>query len=308
MIKNIIQAYPELNGVCFDFLNENTQSLELGKIYQINTSRNSFFRYGKRAGNEVDRPQIESLLSRFDNHKSIPFFTTLDYKSNNTINIPLGFIRCGFIKKTPQYYKEYNQSIKHHGNLFWRGDVTTHEIRNKVVNYFENKINFDISNWGPANGKFYTDNACTECEYDTYFDRLKQSDAFLIMRGDRPWTNSFFDCLRANTIPVCIDTFYHKLGWHKIGFKTDDLFLYFDFKKDSLEKIENEIQSLLKDKDKVMHMKQNLLKFYEEFVLQDKYLMLHGASLPFVGWGGVIKTKMLEIHNNDYKLKDNYLF
>lgn len=305
MIQYLTKVYPELNNVSFDFLNEYTQSLELGKIYQIETSRTG---YGKRAGNEVDRPKIESVLKRFDNQKSMPFFTTLDYKSDNTINIPLGFVACGAIKKTPQYYKKYNQSIKHYGNLFWRGDITTHEIRNKILSYFENKINFDVANWRPANGRFYADNACTEYEYDTYFDRLKMADAFLIIRGDRPWTNSFFDCLRANTIPICIDTFYHNLGWHKIGFKTDDLFLNFDLKEDDLEKVENEIQSLLKDKDRVLYMKQNLLKFYEDFILQDKYLMTYGASIHCVGWGEVIKSKMLEIHNNNYTLKDNYLF
>lgn len=305
MIKNITKAYPELKNVSFSVLNENTQNIALETIYQINISREG---YKTRAGNEVDRPKIESVLKRFNNHKSVTFFTTLDYKADNTINMPLGFIPCRFIKKAPQYYKEYNQTIKHYGNLFWRGDITTHEIRNKIVGYFKKRTNFDVSNWQPANGRFYADNACTEYDYDTYFDRLKQADAFLIMRGDKPWTNSFFDCLRANTIPVCIDTFYHKLGWHKIGFKTEDLFLHFDFKEGDLEKVENEIQSLLKDKDRVLYMKKNLLKFYKDFVLQDRYLMLYGASIPCVGWGETIKSKMLEIYNNNYTLKDNYLF
>lgn len=305
MLNNIIKTYPELNNVSLDILNENTQNLESRKIYQIEISRKG---YCKRIGNEVDRFKIESVLKKFDNHKSISFFTPLDYKSDNTINIPLGFIRCGAIKKTPQYYKEYNQNIKHYGNLFWRGDITTHEIRNQILNYFENKINFDVANWRPANGRFYMDNACTEYEYDTYFDRLKQADTFLIMRGDKPWTNSFFDCLRANTIPICIDTFYHKLGWHKIGFKTDDLFLNFDLKEDDLEKVENEIQSLLKDKDRVLYMKENLLRFYEQVVLQDKYLSKYGASVLCAGWGNTIKSKLLQIHNNDYKLTDNCLF
>lgn len=305
MIHDIIKTYPELNNVSLDILNENTQNIESRKIYEIETSRKG---YCKRIGNEVDRFKIESVLKKFDNYKSISFFTPLDYKSDNTINIPLGFIRCGVIKKTPQYYKEYNQNIKHYGNLFWRGDITTHETRNQILNYFENKINFDVANWRPANGRFYMDNACTEYEYDTYFDRLKQADAFLIMRGDKPWTNSFFDCLRANTIPICIDTFYHRLGWHKIGFKTDDLFLNFDLKEDDLEKVENEIQSLLKDKDRVLYMKENLLRFYEQVVLQDKYLSKYGASVVCAGWGNTIKSKLLQIHNNDYKLKDNYLF
>jgi hypothetical protein len=131
---------------------------------------------------------------------------------------------------------------------------------------------------------------------------------FLIMRGDRPWTNSFFDCLRANAIPVCIDTFYHKLGWHKIGFNIDDLFLDFNTQKDSIETIYNEIQNLLKDKERVLSMKNNLLKFYTQVVMQDKYLVANGAAISGAGWGCAIRSKLLEIHNNDYILKDNYLF
>lgn len=307
MINHLIEIHPELKNINFCSLNENTQRIDLKTIYQIQTSRKG---YGKRSGCEVDREHIELILKKFDSYQFTPFFTTLDYQSDNTVNMPLGFISCKSIKKTSQYYKEYNQSIKHYGNLFWRGDVTTHETRSKIISYFslKNNSNFNVANWCPANGKFYKDNACTEHEYDTYFNRLKQSDAFLVMRGDRPWTNSFFDCLRANAIPVCIDTFYHKLGWHKIGFKIDDLFLDFDSKKDSLEKIEDEIQILLKNKDRVLHMKQNLLSFYKEFILKDRYLVLFGASLPCVGWGEIIKSKLLETHNNDYILRDNYLF
>lgn len=304
MIKALYQTYPEINDVSFKLLTEETNILEPKTIYNISVSRNN---YVKRFGYEVDKFKIESILNQ---HKPTACFTWLDYKAQNTINIPLGFIRCNVIKKSSQYYKEYNQDIKYYRNLFWRGDTTTHQTRTKIVNYFNNinDRNFDIAHWSPIAGKFYSDNACTEYEYDTYFNQLKSSDAFFVIRGDLPWTNSFFDCLRANTIPICVDTFYNRLGWHKIGFEISDLFLNFDLRKDSLEKIMTEIQVLLKDKEKVLYMKQNLLRFYKEFILKDKHLLEYGASLFSAGWGGIIKNKMLEIHNNNYILKDNYLF
>lgn len=304
MIQNLFQIYPELQNVRFRILTEETTTLESKTIYQINTSRQG---YGKRLGYEVDKPKIESILKKFKNHEQVPFITTLDYESDNTINIPPGFLCCQRIKKEANYYIQYNKNIEYYGNLFWRGDKTTHKVR-EIVENFKKCINFDIGHWTPASGRFYADNACTQHEYDIYFNRLKQSDAFLVMRGDRPWTNSFFDCLRANTIPVCIDTFYHKLGWHKIGFDINDMFLNFDSKKDGLEKIENEIQNLLKDKERVLSIKNNLLKFFTQVIMKDEYLLTQGASEFGTGWGNTIKSKLLEIHNNNYTLKENYLF
>lgn len=307
-INSLIKEYPEIKKVKWKNLDTQTQSIESKCIYNIAFKRDKHLE--RRSGLEIDRPKIESILSKFDNHESATFIINLDYQSKNTINMPLGFINCKAIKKSPDYYKDYNQSIETHGNLFWRGNIGTHQIRKKIINGLNltSKKNFDLAHWSPASGSFYEDNACTEYEYDTYFDRLKQSDAFLIMRGDRPWTNSFFDCLRANAIPVCIDTFYNKLGWHKIGYKIDDLFLDFDSREDSIEKIENDIQELLGDKERVIYMKENLLRFYEKFILQDKHLLTYGASYASAGWGNVVKSKLLQIHNDDYKLRDNYLF
>jgi hypothetical protein len=306
MINRLKTVFPELNDVSFELLDDQTSAISSKTIYQIQTPRPRGF---VRVGCEVDKTPIELVLKKFTNCQQIPFITALDYQSDNTINMPLGFVCFKRIKQQPDYYIQYNKNIKYYGNLFWRGDATTHEIRKKIVDALNinRPNNFDIAHWKPSAGQFYQ-NACTENEYDTYFDRLKQSDAFLIMRGDRPWTFSFFDCLRANVIPVCIDTFYHKLGWHKIGFDIEDLFLVFNTQKDSAETIANEIQNLLKDKERVLFMKNNLLKFYTQFVMQDKYLLTHGPSVASAGWGYIIRSKLLDIHNNDYILKDNYLF
>ena len=224
MNDNFLSTFPELQNLSFQVLPLSDTTLCEKTIYKISFKRRG---YNTRKGLEVDRPKIESILSRFDNHESMLFITTLDYHSKNTINVPLGFINCKAIKKSSDYYKQHNKSIKTYGNLFWRGNTETHQIRKKIIdglNLKSNK-NFELAHWTPSAGLFYSDNACTETEYDVYFNQLKQSDTFLIMRGDKPWTNSFFDCLRANTIAVCIDTFYHKLGWHKIGYKIEDLLM-----------------------------------------------------------------------------------
>ena len=64
------------------------------------------------------------------------------------------------------------------------------------------------------------------------------------------------------------------------------------------------ICELLKDQDKIMNMKHNICRFYEDIILQDKYLLSYGASKTSAGWGNVIKDTIMKIHNNNYTLDD----
>jgi hypothetical protein len=147
----------------------------------------------------------------------------------------------------------------------------------------------------------------TSLEYVSYFKLLSVADAFLVMRGDKPWLYSFFDCLRAGAIPVCVDTFYGQLGWENIGIRTEDIILDLSTKTQTFDDIYFAIVELMEDKEKILHMKRIGQQFMQKYVFNDQLLAAHGASGYFAGWGDFIVAKLLETARNGYALVDNSL-
>lgn len=304
MSRRLIKCYPELKDVNISSC-DNTSDLLNNHIYFLNLHNKN--RINTRVGSNLDYAFIEPILIN-TKHASTFIFTSLDCLAQPIVNLPLGFVSPFLIKKPKDYYKEYHKNIESVGGLYWRGNINTHETRHKIINYLNltNTKDYDLDHWKPMSGGFYK-YGCSEKEYDGYYNKLKESDLFLVIRGDKPWTNSFFDCLRSNTIPICINTFYGKIKWHKIGFKKEDLFLDFNTNYDDIELIHMKIYELLKDKDKIMHMKNNICRFYEDIILQDKYLLQYGADGIKAGWGNIIRDTIIKIHNNNYTLDDTIL-
>lgn len=311
-MTHILQhIYKELSHIkisdIFNVCNINNDSDEI-LFVRATDSANGGIRENLRTNNLVDQNIYNRCYSNIKN----PIFTWLDFVGDNVINCPLGFMSPENIQQQHSYYEDYDAINQYYNRIFWSGNKT-HSIRNTIIDYFKSKsyinTHIDIDYWKLDDQySVYEKNKPKPppSEYIYYFNKLKASDLFLIIRGDKPWTNSFFDCLRANTIPVCIDTFYGKLGWENIGFQTEDILLDINTNFMSLEEIYETIISLVKNKEKILYMKNNLHKFYSAYILTDRSIRNHGLKYRmFAGWGDFYCAKILEIYNNNYKVLNN---
>lgn len=253
-----------------------------------------------RSGFLVDQPWAQEYLDRY---KDYPVFTALDCVGPNVVNVPLGFMMSSNISQSPQYYTQYDPQLKHFGKVFWKGSLWTHDTRGTLLSHLKGKADrrFLLRNWY-CEQRPYGPVKPPSIEYTSYFKLLTQADAFLVMRGDLPWLYSFFDCLRAGAIPVCVNTFYGNLGWENIGIKTSDLLLDLKTTTHTLDQIYEEIVSLIEDKERVLHMKRIGQHFMRNYVLNDCLLRQHGANVYLCGWGDFIAAKCLETIRNGYTL------
>jgi hypothetical protein len=244
----------------------------------------------------------------------IIFNTHLDLRGENIISKVLPHMPCDKISKNKDYFKETsNEEFKFYNKCFWRGG-NTHITRTKVIDFLNSKndTRLDLSLWRPTTGRIYGQRSSkrpNEWEYDEYFKNMSMSDIGLCIRGDRPSMYSFFDVVRAGAIPVCINTQYPNLGWEHIGYNTNDLFLSYDLTKgDTLEDVYNGIDNLLKNKEKCLEMKKNLLKFYKEIYLTDRSHAYEKTPPSFIGFADFFAAKFIEIIENNFVLKDNKFF
>lgn len=256
-----------------------------------------------RTGLLVDQPWAQKYI---DHYRDYPILTALDCVGFNVVNVPLGFMLNNAISQSSRYYESYKPQLKCFGTVFWKGSVWTHANRSKIIYGLKSKRDsrFLLRNWHCKRNP-YGRVKPPSCEYSSYFDQLSKSDLFLVLRGDKPWLYSFFDCLLAGAIPVCIDTFYPDLGLENIGINTNDLLLALGTKTCSLDQIYESIVSLLEDEERVIHMKQVGQNFMRRYILNDHLLEVNGASVYFAGWGDFIAAKLLETARNGYALVDN---
>lgn len=273
---------------------------------RLTNAHGKSIRKNYRAGSCVDQFWTQPYIDYYSTHA---IFTPMDCLADNVVNVPSGFMLNDNISQSKAYCLNYAPKLTRFNKVFWKGSAWTHEIRPKVVRYLKSKrdVRFVLRNWTCTSGNPYGAVKPPSIEYTSYFEQLSHADLFLVMRGDRPWLYSFFDCLRAGAIPVCIDTFYGNLGWEKIGIAPDDILLDLDTSKHGLEGIYQAITSLLENKEKLLHMKATGQQFFQKYVLTDGLVAAHGASIYFSGWGDFIVAKALEIARNNYKL-DNTQF
>ena len=265
-----------------------------------------------RNGKCVDQNFFVSEIKNYN----ITIFSGADVNFPNVISKMGTYIPYSNISQEEYYWLDFdeNNHKKYYNKLFWSGRKT-HSSRGIIneLNKFNNP-NFELSFWKPKGKdpnkpvKLYKENKPVKEEYISFFNKLKESDIAISIRGDRPWTHTFFDYLRASNAIACIDTTHDKLGWEKIGINKDDLFWFFDTDKDSPEKIYQTLAKDLQNKDKILEKKKKTYEFYKKYILTDrlyKYKIYHPS---FTGLFDFYVAKLIEIKENNYKLKDNCLF
>jgi hypothetical protein len=265
-----------------------------------------------RIGKLVDQKFFDSEI----NNNNITIFSSADVNQSNVISKIGGYISYSSISQEEYYWLDFdeNNHKKYYNKLFWSGNNThsSREIINELKKF--NNPDFEISFWKPKGQnpnrpvKIYGGNKPVKEEYISFFNKLKESDISISIRGDRPWTNTFFDYLRASNAIACIDTNYDQLGWEKIGINKDELFWFFDTDKDSPEKIYKILAEDLQNKDKILRKKKKTYEFYKKYILTDRLYKNKIYNPFFTGLFDFYVAKLIEIKENDYKLKDNCLF
>lgn len=305
--NHIDDIYKDLLDPSIEFRVTSPQNLLLENketIFKLTSMRDK--KTNIRQGNLVDQCWADKYIKHCNTN---PIFTIFDCVGENVVNFPLGFIPCDCISQTIDYYRSYSPAYpKYHNKVFWSGSGFTHNIRPTLIDFIQTQSqsnkNIDVNYWKP-DGNPYGKIKPQPSEYTKYFERLKSSDIFLVIRGDLPWLNSFFDALRAGCIPVCIDTFYANLGWENIGIKTEDIILDLHTNVNSLDEIYEKIIELVSNKDKVLHMKDTIRNFYNKYILTDRYLNKHHTRFHLAGWGDFYVAKVLELVENNYQIKNN---
>jgi len=306
--KLYLDLYPEIQRRFIKQISQNFKQFKKSKQNIFLHPNANKKRKNIKQGNLVDQLWMQEYIDYFDNF----IFTTLDCKAKNIINMPLGFMFHDSISQNANYMFEQNNNNKYFSKIFWRGRISTHNIRSKIIDYFidQKSKQVDIKHWNIDHKKYAIYKKSNDpnrpnppkIEYENYFNGLKNSDFFLVIRGDKPWTLSFMDCLRAGTIPICIDTFYQDMGWENINMQPEDLFLHFNTDTYLVEEIYEKCLKVLQDKERVLYMKNNINQFYKKYILTDRTVK---NNYHTECWSDFIAAKILEIQRNDYKLISN---
>lgn len=185
-----------------------------------------------------------------------------------------------------------NKTIKNetfNNKVFWSGEKT-HETRGYVLSFY-NKVDdkrFDVSLFKES---VYRDGFKTGT-YETYLNNLSKSDVVFMLRGDRIWAHTFFDIIRCGCIPIMINSM-NDYGWENIFTNVDDYMLRFDLREHSMEHIHQQVVLLLEDKERVLHMKNNIRKFHDMF-------FKHNCAA--YGFSEFLLAKLVEIYKNDFDI------
>lgn len=251
------------------------------------------------------------------NDKQSTIFTRGDAIGQNIIGYPLGYNNPTVISTPDKYWLDYDQNAasKYHGQrVFWSGSKT-HKSREIIndLNQFNDR-RFNLSFWTPVGNDpskqatvYAGDNKPRPQEYANYMNKLCSADAALLVRGDKTWCNSFFDLLRAGVAIFFIDTEYHNLGWHHLGYDVNKMFGVFDTDKQTPHQIYQGIVEIIEDRDRLMEMKSLARDFYVKYILTDRlYDQPWGSTHN--GWADFIAGKLLQIYNNNFQLVDNCFF
>ena len=248
-------------------------------LFHVNTKYK--FRQGIRSGYCVDNQLSLGV------HNKNCLLTTLDMcDSNNIIQTGLGHTPNKCISKQPGYHlKELNKNNSFHNKVYWSGSIT-HSDRNVLLDFYTNNITdnrFLIQEFIPPSGnKSISRVPISSLIHDKHIMRLVNSDIVYIIRGDRPMTHSMLEVFRAGCIPVFINI--SDLGWEHVLSRKNDFMLSFtlDLKNHSFNSIHEQVATLLEDRQRVMHMKNNIKKLYNTFFANydgDPWFPFHFSKL-----------------------------
>jgi hypothetical protein len=226
------------------------------------------FKWKARKGDCIHNLLIESegMIDKISQTNSF-FFTTDDVCGINQV-IPT------FITGTPNKLigKEINYNMKENlpennkfnNSVYSKFSERTHRYRKTFFNFYEgiNDPRFKIRKF--RKNIYKGQGEGTAINYDRYISKLCSSDISYVIRGDRTWTFSLHDVLRAGCVPVMINSF-NNYGWENICENVDDFMLRFDLNIHSMDYIHESVCELLSDKKRLLKMKNNVKKLYDVF-------------------------------------------
>lgn len=246
---------------------------------------------------DIDREQVRVREGfAVDNKISPrPDFTNFCFTHNDFCDVPY-LIPAPFGPKFGD-----NKTIKNenfHNKVFWSGSLT-HSTRRDFWSFYRKSINdtrFNISVFGE---RVYV-NGFKPGTYETFLDTLSNSDIVYLLRGDRIWTHTFYDIIRAGCIPVMISSMNY-YGWENIMKNVDDYMLRFDLREHSMRHIHQQVVSLLEDRSRVLHMKANIRKLHDMFFKHNN---------PEYGFSEFLLAKCIEIYKKGFdinKIDDKFI-
>jgi hypothetical protein len=248
---------------------------------------------------EVDKNIKEYL------HKNITYFTCLDMFGDNIVFFPASPTPKDIIKQPAGYYKVYfDNKSNYYNKVYFRGQLS-HTDRNKVISKLQsyNDNRFDVKS---IDVRIYGKEPIPDKHYKMYIEELKKSDIALFIRGDRDMCYNFWDYLRCNVIPCFYgNSSYKNLGFEKIGYKFEDLFIYIE--RDEIEVMHGKLSNILNDKDLILRMKSKLNDFYNKHIVSCP-LYKNAIDNDVTCHSPFLIAKLHEIKNNNYKLVDNRYF
>lgn len=209
--------------------------------------------------------ESEGLIDKIRQTNSF-FFSTDDICGINQV-IPT------FITGTPSHLigkqQGYNikeslpENSKFNNVVYSKFSERTHAHRKTFFDFYEgiNDSRFKIKKFKK---NIYKEREGTAINYDRYISKLCSSDISYVIRGDRRWTFSFHDVLRAGCVPVMINSF-NDYGWENICENVDDFMLRFDLNIHSMDYIHESVCELISDKKRLLKMKNNVKKLYDIF-------------------------------------------
>ena len=232
-----------------------------------------------------------------DNKTKIPRLSNFCFSVFDFCNIPYMITTAGgptpvtFISQKPKYWLDYNiKNTYFHNKVYWCGNITTHETRRPFFEFYSsiNDSRFDVTEFkvniyhDKVNPNVFTD----------HIERLSNADVCFILRGDKPFANSFVEVIMSGCIPIMISSMNY-YGWENIFENVDDYMLRFDLREHSMEYIHEQVVLLLEDKERVLHMKANIRNFYNTF-------FKHSANFGFAEF---LVAKCIDIYKNNFDVK-----
>jgi hypothetical protein len=291
-------------------------------ISEINKCKNDYILYKLKVIfyiyalqiNDRSRENYYNTDSQYDDifDDEYIFFTSMNVTPRkNIIFVPLppmpsDFLNGSHIAKLKVYDEK---KIKYTQQIYFSGSPT-HQIRTTVCDFFKNKQNCKIKL--NDNISFFWEKKITNDYYAKHILNCLNSDITLLIRGDREFCYVFCDYLYSGNIICFINAnSYINLGFEKIGFDVNKMFLFYDINNISIDQIYEELVLLLTDKNKILEMKKTIKKFYDDFIYVDRAFSSYDTKsvlYAHIGFTHFYIAKLIEIYHNNYILKDNKFF
>jgi hypothetical protein len=217
-------------------------------------------------------------------HFKFPIFTHLDVKNPYVINVPLGFTNPKLIGQNSLSMLNIEfDNVNFKNNVFWRGG-RTHQIRRNLDSLIlDNPEKYSDFNFHPQNTLYELHNykKVPDLFYKKYIEELKLSDFVFNIRGDLPWTFSFWDILRTTSIPININCMYQDIGFENVGIDIEKMSLNFntdifneEYILDYMKDLHSNIDLVIEYKTYIKEVTGYLISFFKDVYKESSHLNL----------------------------------